>query len=580
MITKVTTRYFKQFAEQEFDLADHVILAGPNNSGKTTLLQAITVWYLALQKWRERRGPESGSKARQRTGVPLTRQEFTALPLREMNDLWTDTLTGLRTDELQEGQRLGQPRVLTIEVEGATPLGTWRLAFEFRYQNTELVYVKPTSEHADQLPQAAQDLSVVHIPPFSGIGSEETRYDRPYQDLLIGQGKAGDILRNLLLEVYERDDKGDWESLRRRVEEIFGYRLQPPRYGGAPFIVCEYLRGIPRAAGKNGFPELDIASAGSGFHQVLLLLGFFFARPSTVLLLDEPDAHLHVILQKQVHDLLRSIASRRRCQLVIATHSEVLIDGTNPSQIVSFYRKPHLLLSDTDKDQVREALKRLTALDILLAEQSSGILYTEGETDFNLLKAWARVLSHPMSIWFTKCPFWHGNQGRNPREAKGHYFALRAAGRNLPGILLLDGDNRGLPDREVIADGLTVERWERYEAESYLMHPEVLVRFVESRTLFPLMGDVARRFLLDQLPPAVYRDPLGHHDFWVNTPASKTLLPALFREVRLAITKEEYYLIAEQMLPEEIPAEVGCKLEKMAELFAVERLVTSLTDSP
>ena len=137
MITKVRTRYFKQFAEQEFDLADHVILAGPNNSGKTTLLQAITVWYLALQKWRERRGPESGSKARQRTGVPLTRQEFTALPLREMNNLWTDTLTGLRNDDLQEGQKPGQPRVLTIEVEGSTPQGgAWRLAFELRYQNT------------------------------------------------------------------------------------------------------------------------------------------------------------------------------------------------------------------------------------------------------------------------------------------------------------------------------------------------------------------------------------------------------------------------------------------------------------
>src|SRR3954464_6259253 len=115
MITRVKVHYFKQFLDQEFELSDHVILAGPNNSGKTTLLQAITVWNLALQKWRERRGPESGSKARQRTGVPLTRQEFTALPLREMNDLWTDTLTGLRTDELLTGQRLGQPRVMTLE---------------------------------------------------------------------------------------------------------------------------------------------------------------------------------------------------------------------------------------------------------------------------------------------------------------------------------------------------------------------------------------------------------------------------------------------------------------------------------
>jgi predicted ATPase len=541
MITKVRTRYFKQFAEQEFDLADHVILAGPNNSGKTTLLQAITVWYLALQKWRERIGPESRYKAKPKSGAPLTRQQFTALPLREMNNLWTDTLVAQRNSDLQEAPRPGRRRVLTIEVEGANPQGSWRLAFEFRYVNSELVYVRPAQEHIDQLPQAVQKISVVHIPPFSGIGPEETRYDRPYQDLLIGQGKAGDILRNLLLEVYERDDKQDWESLRARVEEIFGYRLLPPKHGGAPFIVCEYLRGIPKSTGTNGLQELDIASAGSGFHQVLLLLGFFFARPSTILLLDEPDAHLHVILQKQVYYLLRSIASSRRCQLVIATHSEVLIDGTHPSQILSFFKHPHLLLSDTDKDQVREALKRLTALDILLAEPSSGILYVEGETDFNLLRSWARILKHPLSVWFTKSPFWHSNQGRNPREAKGHFFALRAARHDLAGILLLDGDNRRLPDREILAEGLAVERWERYEAESYLMHPEALVRFIVSRR-DASKGEDARRFLQDQLPPAVYRDPLGPHDFWVNTPASKTLLPALFQAVQLPLSKEEYYL--------------------------------------
>ncbi len=350
------------------------------------------------------------------------------------------------------------------------------------------------------------------------------------------------------------------------VEEIFGYRLLPPKYGGAPFIVCEYLKGIPKSTGKNGLPELDIASAGSGFHQVLLLLGFFFARPSTVLLLDEPDAHLHVILQKQVYDLLRSIASRRRCQLVIATHSEVLIDGTSPGQIVSFYRKPHLLLSDMDRDQVREALKRLTALDILLAEQSSGILYVEGETDFNLLRAWAQVLGHPLGEWFKKCPFWHSNQGRNPREARAHFFALRAAGRKIPGVLLLDGDNRGLPDREVASEGLAIERWTRYEAESYLMYPDALVRYVASRT-GPLFAGLGRSFLQDELPPAAYRDPLGNHDFWVNTPVSKTLLPRFFQEVQLPLSKAEYYLVAEQMLPEEIPAEVKSKLDRMAELF-------------
>jgi hypothetical protein len=37
-----------------------------------------------------------------------------------------------------------------------------------------------------------------------------------------------------------------------------------------------------------------------------------------------------------------------------------------------------------------------------------------------------------------------------------------------------------LPDRELTADGLTLLRWERYEAESYLLHPASLQRFLES----------------------------------------------------------------------------------------------------
>ena len=87
MITKVTTRYFKQFEEQEFPLESLTVLAGPNNSGKTTLLQAVMVWNLAMQKWWEKKGPGSGSKSKDRTGAPVTRQEFTALPLPSMDQL-------------------------------------------------------------------------------------------------------------------------------------------------------------------------------------------------------------------------------------------------------------------------------------------------------------------------------------------------------------------------------------------------------------------------------------------------------------------------------------------------------------
>ena len=568
MLTRVTVRYFKLFEDQTFDLSEHIVLAGPNNTGKTTLLQAVALWNLALQKWTAERGPKSGSKAKQRTGVAITRKDLTTIPLRELKLLWTDTFTALRKDELQKGQKPGYPRLLTITLEGQVGNSPWTLTFEFRYQNTELLYVKPAAEQMDNLPRAAEDLTVVHVPPFSGIGAEETRYDRPYQDLLIGQGKPGDILRNLLLEVYQHEDKDAWKGLCSEIEATFRYRLLPPQYEGRPFILSEYLPGIPQGRGKNGLPQLDVSSAGSGFHQVLLLMAFFYARPATVFLLDEPDAHLHVILQKEVYDRLRSIAFKRRCQLIIATHSEVLVDGTSPDLILSFYHKPHRLVEDVERDQVREALKRLTAMDMLLAEQSPGVLYVEGETDFNLLRAWARVLDHPVYRWFSGNPFWHSNQGRHPREARAHFFAVRAIRPEKKGYLLLDGDNRGLPGHEVDADGLVVGRWTRYEAENYLIHPDALRRYVETAS-GPLFAPEGDRYLSDELPGAVLREPLGDHDYLNRTPASKTLLPSFLRAAQVALPKNDYYLIAEQMRREEIASDVWRKLDEIAEAFGI-----------
>lgn len=547
MIRRVTVKHFKRFREQTFEFADSVVLAGPNNSGKTTLLQAISAWKLGLERWATRR-PQS--KAFSMTGVPISRADFTAVPLREMNLLWEDRrVTGPRG--VADGHRL-----IEIAVEGEENGKDWTCCLEFQYSNSELVFVRPRmpkDSNRETLrnfpPTAAKNLSVVYVPPLSGIEREEPRRERGLQDLLIGQGRPGEILRNLLWEISAEHPEY-WAEFCNHVQDLFGIALERPSYSPAqPFIVCEYVADSGR--------PLDLSNAGSGTLQVLLLLAFQYARPASLILLDEPDAHQHIILQKQVYDLVRKIARRRGGQVVIATHSEVILDATEPDRVIGFMRDaPAVLTNATERDRLREALKRLTTTDLLLGREIGAVLYVEGESDERILGEWARTIDHPARAFFER-PFVHWLGGRSLREARQHYFALRAAFPQIRAFCLLDGDNRDEPDEEVTAAGLLTLRWHRYEIENYLLQPEAIKRFVGG----PGLGRQVDEAFWKQVPQGT--DLFSDHVSLGRIKASHEFLIPLLENVR-PTPKRDLYLLAAEMLPNEIHPEVVAKLGRIA----------------
>ena len=92
MLTKLKARNFKCFEEVEITLGSPVMLIGPNNSGKTTVLQALALWTIGLQRWQEKRS-ERQSQARKRRGVTINRQDLLTIPRPTDHALaWLDTL--------------------------------------------------------------------------------------------------------------------------------------------------------------------------------------------------------------------------------------------------------------------------------------------------------------------------------------------------------------------------------------------------------------------------------------------------------------------------------------------------------
>ena len=551
MIRRVTIRNFKRFREQAFELADSVVLAGPNNAGKSTLLQAIATWRFGLERWVAHR---SGGRAVTRSGVAIPRADITAVPLREMNLLWEDRrVTGPRGMS-------GSRRLIEIIVEGQTDGESWTCGLELQYANPELVYARPLDAKSldpEALrsfpPPETRQLNIVHVPPLSGIERDEPRRDRGMQDLLVGQGRPGEILRNLLLEIAESEGEEGWLALQAHVRDLFRIELIKPSYSPAqPYIVCEYKEpGHSR--------PLDLSNAGSGTLQVLLLFGFLYARPATVILLDEPDAHQHVILQKQVYDLVRRVARERGGQVIAATHSEVVLDATEPSRVIGLFgEEPRALDSETERDQLREALKRVTTTDLLLAREAGAVLYVESETDQRMLTEWARIIVHPAQRFFER-PFVHWLGGRSLSEAKAHFFAMRSAFPTLRGLCLLDGDNRDEPDAETTSAGLHVLRWRRYEIENYLLQPEAIKRFVD----FPLRDAGIEGAFWSQVPQGT--DLFGDHVSLVRVKASTEFLVPLLESLERGTPKRDLYLLAARMRAEEIHPEIREKLDRISE---------------
>jgi len=548
-IRRVVIRNFKKFGDETvFELPGHVVLVGPNNSGKTTFLQAVATWAFVYDFWLRKKPDDNPRNAF--ASVPISRQAFASVPLKGFDALWTDRTSRGKVEIEVHLNENGSEKLLCMEINPDT---------------SEQVYVRPKwLANRGLLPQLPQ---VNYIPPMTGLSIEEPVYQAPKIAQLLSQGKPGEVIRNLLLAASQHPPT--WEQLTMAVRRLFGYELVPPDASG-PDIVADYVKTA-------GGPRFDIGSAGSGFQQVLMLMTFLTTREGAVLLIDEPDAHLHVILQNSIYQELKRFAALRNSQLVLATHSEVIVNSVDPSEILMLMHAPRPLVDKAQRQQLANALRVLPNSDIMLARLAPGILYLEGHTDLSILKEWARILSHPVRMLFDSPNFlwrptvWEVAEGVAGIKSRQHYEALQLVQPELRALEILDGDSAGQQQPTAITgEGYQKLKWRRYEVESYLFHPATLERLVDM-----LVGQTGvvdlKAHLTANMPPRFLQSPLDDLPMLNTTKARVDLLPPALAAAGLAdLPYTEYFRIAAVMTPEEVHPEVREKLDGICQAFGLQ----------
>ena len=552
MIQRIELTNFKTFEKLAIPLGQVTLLVGPNNSGKTTLLQALTLWDIALRKWWDQK---ASSKAKERKGVTINRQDLYAIPIPEAKLLWHDIHTRSSTGE-------NSTVYMIIQLEGFTQQKSWKAALQFYYANPESLYARPvegigTTEDL----QLALSETMAYLPPMSGLSAFEERLEEGSIRRRIGEGRTAEVLRNLLWKIYDTN-RSSWELLCNTVKEGFGAELLTPEYNQATSIItCSIQEGKK--------PVMDLSTTGRGFQQFLLLYSYLFYQPHTVLMLDEPDAHLEYLRQQGLYRALVQQIKEKGTQLLIATHSEAMLDLAfeHEDTVIAFVRNPHPIRKAKARE-LKKALLEIPAKDYLLAEEQKRILYLEGSTDLALLKAFAKVLKHPAAQALERAWIISINSN-NLDPCRSHFTGLQEEVPDLKGLLLTDNLGRNFE----FPPGLEHLQWQRNEIECYLPLPDILYRYFgepaanamelfESTTI-----DTLRQIIQDETIPAALRDK--NHDFWKTTKISDDwlakILSRYYKELQLPvqISKGEYYRFAEKAQPNELDPEVKATLDRI-----------------
>ena len=568
MLTKLTVRNFKRFEEVEIELGNPVAFIGPNNSGKTSAMQALALWDIGLKRWNEKRSGRTAPE--KRPGVTVNRRDLVSIPVPNARLLWRDlhvrnvlrSAKGLQTQNVR----------IDVIVEGVSSGQQWVCGLEFDYANEESFYCRPirvgsgSTPERMPIPREAAEVQIAFLPPMSGMSATETRLDQGAVNVRVGEGRTAEVLRNLCYRIYEGSPY-DWQRLVSHVENLFGAILNAPRY------IAE--RGEVTMSYMENEVTLDLASSGRGLQQTMLILAYMYAYPGAVILLDEPDAHLEILRQRQIYRLITDVARDSDSQIIAASHSEVLLnEAAGKDMVIAFVGSPHRM-DDRAGSQVLKSLREIGFEHYYQAEQTGWVLYLEGPTDLAILQALAHRLGHTGALRALEQPY-VVYVGSHYQGALNHYYGLREALPGLKGAALFDRPAGGMPE----PGDLTRLTWNRREIENYVCSRATLEEYArrsaEADVREPLfaMQEANRRMKAMQRAISEVQgamDTLGRGSPWsADTKVSDDFLTPLFqtyfRELNLPnlMNKKDFYELATYVPDGEIDAEVGEKLDAIA----------------
>jgi putative ATP-dependent endonuclease of the OLD family len=125
-----------------------------------------------------------------------------------------------------------------------------------------------------------------------------------------------------------------------------------------------------------------------------LILDNEFERPS-LLLIEEPEVHLHPALEASMMRYLQSISTF--CQVFLTTHSTNFLDNGELTNVYLIAKSTSTSAELLDVDAAETLIPRELGLRMSSLFMYDRLVFVEGRTDEAIIREWASVLNVNLS---------------------------------------------------------------------------------------------------------------------------------------------------------------------------------------
>jgi predicted ATP-dependent endonuclease of OLD family len=397
-LKKFQIKNFKSFQNISIELNKDInILTGVNNSGKTTMLEAIALWHECFSKLLQI--AQRGTKNYAKGDYVLGNTGNKYFPYQEINSVRAPNFEDIFYQRIADNKKKIELRCLFENNENE------ELSIDFFIGQSGLNYVIELegnrtynyTKFNNFFKNFPNPIGIYYASPVSAIGQNEKFVTFPQiQDAILNR-QSSRVFRNRLFHLYNSDFFQEFE---RNLNYVLFNNQQKIILSSESKINTTVNVVFNFKIGERDTKK-DISLLGSGTLQVMEILLNFYSengkKDCNLVLLDEPDSHIHRAIQQRLLLLLTRFT--QNSQVFLSTHNEALIRSASVEQLFHLEANPvkayQSLVHQNLKKQtphfkgmypalinpIISSLGYSNGLDFINAIEADYVIFVEGEDD-------------------------------------------------------------------------------------------------------------------------------------------------------------------------------------------------------